>query len=463
MKVGGEILHPDFGRGSVVEICPRGGKAGAIINFGYMTDWVPADALAQDGSAEIPPPPPEPPWIGTLNPPDDVVEARRGVLALRLGQILERDVRELSAGTADAEADMRALVSQATQGRTGFLLVEGAWGSGKTHLLTMLNAIAASEDMASCGAILDGSGLRLSDPMKLMAALLSSLRYPWDPAPQGIRDKLALFRENSSRPDGSATLIDQAMHGLSLGPRSAMEDADAAEIVEDYFALALPAGAAKAKLSDLGYRRVKLPSMNARNVGERPERFCQLLRGWTEFVVKTGAKGLVLTFDELDVEYASTMGGAAARRQERERRAALLSALARMGSGRLGSPLIVAFGSAPGSGDGPGEDDPVCDLKKHLGRAGLKAIGAPQPDLAQMESIGRRVLELYTRAYPEWSAAVARKQVERRLDALARTHLDELAPVTRNFVRQTLELLDVAPDICGRPTKARTETFSPNR
>ena len=455
MRTGEEIFHPALGRGTVAEIGARGGQPAALVDFGYAKSWVTAAELGKD----IAPEPPEPPSSAPHGLPGAVVEARRGVLALRLGQILESDVRELSAGTEDIEAEMEALVSRASQGRPGFLLVEGAWGSGKTHLLTMLNAVAASKEMASCGVILDGAGLRLSDPMKLMAALLASLKYPGEPAPRGLRDRLVLYRQAGRRPEARLTLVEQAVRALPEVPKSALDDAEALEVLEDYFCLASSATAARDKLMFLGYGRVPLPSMAARMVDDRPMQFYQLLRSWVEFVVTTGTKGLVLTFDELDVEYASTKGWSQARRKEKERRAALLSALARSVGRAVNSraprlPLVVAFGSAPGSGEGASEDDPVRDLQKHLGPAGLKVVSAPRPDLTQVRSLGRRLLELYARAYPGWTARVARDEIEKRLDALARGHLDGLSPVTRNFVRRALELLDVAPDLCGRRAKA---------
>ena len=452
MRIGEEIFHPAFGRGIVAEIGARGGHPGAVVDFGYMKSWVTAAEAGQDSAAAASVPAPGP--RAQHGMPDAVVEARRGVLALRLGQILESDVRELSAGTESIEAEMETLVSRATNGRAGFLLVEGAWGSGKTHLLTMLNAIAASKGMASCSVILDGAGLRLSDPAKLLAALLASLKYPGEPAPQGIRDRLVLYRQARRR--ARLTLVEQAVRALLEAPRSVLDNAEALEVLEDYFCLASSATAAKDKLMNLGYGRVNLPSMAARTVDDRPARFYQLLRSWTEFVVTTGAKGLVLTFDELDVEYASTKGESKARRKEKERRAALLSALARSVGRAVGPrlPLVVAFGSAPGSGEGASEDDPVRDLKKHLDPAGLKLVSAPRPDLPQVRALGRRVTELYARAYPNWTARVARNEMEKRLDELAREHLDGLSPVTRNFVRRALELLDVAPDLCGRQAEA---------
>ena len=54
--------------------------------------------------------------------------------------------------------------------------VEGSWGAGKTHLLTLLTRLAAEQRLATATVILDGEGVTLSEPMGLMEAILGSLR-----------------------------------------------------------------------------------------------------------------------------------------------------------------------------------------------------------------------------------------------------------------------------------------------
>ena len=117
MRIGEEIFHPAFGRGIVVEVGARGAHPGAVVDFGYMKSWVTAAEAGQDSAAAASVPAPDPRALHGM--PDAVVKARRGVLALRLGQILESDVRELSAGTESVEAEMETLVSCATKGRAG--------------------------------------------------------------------------------------------------------------------------------------------------------------------------------------------------------------------------------------------------------------------------------------------------------------------------------------------------------
>lgn len=153
MKLGDGIQHPELGNGTVVAVCAKGGQDGAEVDFGYMTERISAAELGAqfaDGVESIPPDLPIPEGGGhselrdLSQMPNDQVDARRGVLALKLGQVLEEHVLQLSTGTEKVQADLEAIVSRALQRQACSVLIEGAWGSGKTHVLTMLSAIASA-------------------------------------------------------------------------------------------------------------------------------------------------------------------------------------------------------------------------------------------------------------------------------------------------------------------------------
>lgn len=435
----------------MVAVRPRGGRAAALVDFGYVVDWVsaeevgergeapetagPATALAERGQAGEPIDP------GSL--PAESVDARRGVLALRLGQVLRGDVRALSAGAESVQLKLEGVVEGALRRQPRALLVEGAWGSGKTHMLTMLDAIATDKGMASSSIILDDDRICLSDPMGLMSAIVASLRYPGEPAASGFRGRLPRFRREAEgwRPrTPGGHMIASAIRSL---PRAAFDNPDALDVFEDYLSLDLAPTLAAGKLRQLGYRYTYLPAIKAWRLAERPARFRDLLAGWAEFIGRIGGSGLLAIVDELDVEYARTLGWGQAQRRKRERRAACLEALRACLASDV--PLVVAFGSASG-GDVAEEDDPVLDLRKHLRGGGrLVEIQAPQPDLPQMQAIGMKVLDLYERAYPGRMAGVDRDWLAGQIENLAKSHMRDTSPVPRHFIRKALELFDVAP------------------
>ena len=91
--------------------------------------------------------------------------------------------------------------------------------------------------------------------------------------------------------------------------------------------------------------------MKAWRLDERPERFCDLLKEWAGFCTLTGAKGLAVVFDEVDVEYATRCGGL---------RSALLETFDSLL--RESCPILLAFGSAPASDEVGDANDAVQDL-----------------------------------------------------------------------------------------------------
>lgn len=461
MRAGDDVWHPSLGTGKIVSVENRGAESRACVDFGYMKDWVPARELGLDTDAD---PAPDVQGADTAGRgrdspgmPQSVIEARQGVLALRLGQPLEAHVRRLSAGTERIEADMARIVSRAVGGNASAVLVEGEWGSGKTHLLTLLRAIASDEGMASSSLILDGGGVRLSDPMALMSKLLGSLRKPGEAAPCGLREWLPSLRRGSA--DWRPTSRGEKMLASAIRtiPASALADAEALQVLEDYFTLDLSATQAQDKFRRQKYRyHGRLPSIKAHRVHERTDRFCDLLQAWTACASRVGAKGLLVIVDELDVEYASTAGWAAAIAGRRKHRADLLSALARLVVSAYPLPLVIAFGGAPG---GATEEDAVRDVQRRFEDSRLHAFSAVEPDRRQIRDALRRVFDLYRQAYPERIATADRKRLESQLDSLAERHdarrsNDIEGPVPRTVVREAVELLDIAPGIADQGADA---------
>ena len=439
MRQGVVVRHPQYGDGVIADVDSH---RGAKVDFGYVATWVPLRDLelpddVERSLEETPAPPPlTPPETHLPSLSADVVAARRAILALKLGQVLEENVHELSIGTDDIRAELEQAIITAVRGQPQGVLVEGSWGAGKTHLLTLLTRLATEQDLATATVILDGEGVTLSEPMGLMEAILGSLRYPGDVVPRGIGSRLADLRRRRSFADVWQSVgfrIAQAVYRI---PYAVLDEPEAMEVLEDYFMLALAPTRAREKLRQLHFR-ISLPSLKAGHLDERPERFCELLKGWTGFCALTGAKGLAVVFDEVDVEYATRFGGL---------RSSLLEAFDDLL--RESCPILLAFGSAPASGDVGDASDAVRDLAGSID--GMKRIEALRPSVEQTKELGVRLQELYARAYPGRTSGVEPHGVRRRIERFAEHHHDQaLAPTPRGFVRGTLELLDVMSDLEG--------------
>lgn len=436
MNEGKTVSHAEFGRGTVIEDDPH--RRRVRVDFGWMQDWVSYNEAGLRDRRIVEGRPADSTRTGGL--PNGVVDARRAILALKLGQVLKENVVELSTGTDDIQRVLEEKVEATARGQPGSILFKGSWGSGKTHLLTLLTALAAERRLATASVILDGEGVRLSEPMSLLRSILGSLCYPDELVPGSVIERLREFRRSDRRVElqrGASWRIKKAVFET---PMRAFDEPEVADILDEYLTMSIPATQAKERLRVLGHR-VQLPSMNARRIGERVERFCELLSGWAEVCTLTGAKGLVVVFDEVDVEFGSTLGWSRLNVERRRLRGALLESLSRPLNPKRHTPLLVAFGSAPATDDVGEADDAVLDIRRSI--RGITSIEAPTPNLAQTRELGRRLLDLYLRAYPVEDGTIGRHELEQRIDDFALEHQRSLDRIPRAFVRGTLERLDI--------------------
>ena len=440
MRQGISVRHPQYGAGVIVDVDPH---RGVKVDFGYVAARVPLGELELPDDVEqsleetqvaLSPPTPAGTPLSSLSA--NVVAARRAVLALKLGQVLEEDVLRLSIGTDEIQAEMEQAIIAAVRRQPQSVLVEGSWGAGKTHLLTILTKLAAERGLATATVILDGEGVTLSEPMGLMEAVLGSLRYPGEVVPCGVGNRLADLRRRRTIETVWQSVGWKMANAIYQIPSWALDEPEVMEVIEDYFMLTLAATRAKEKLRQL-HCRINLPPLKARGLDERPERFCELLKGWAEFCALTGAKGLVVVFDEVDVEYAMRYG---------RLRRLLLNAFDDLL--RQPCPILLAFGSAPASHNVGDANDAVQDLVRRIN--GVKRIEAPRPSVEQTKDLGGRLQVLYAGAYPSRMSDIEPQGARRRIERFAEHHHDEtLDPTPRGFVRGTLELLDVASHFNG--------------
>ena len=436
---GAAVRHPQYGDGIVVEIDPR---RGANVDFGYVMSWMPLqDLVVHEGvepTSETADTPQQ--TAGSAKPPtsltQEVVAARRAVLALKLGQVLEENVHELSVGIEAARSTMERAVESARRRQPQSLFIEGSWGTGKTHLLTLLSKIASDRGFATASVILDGEGVTLSEPMGLMEAVLGSLRWPGELAPCGVGSRMAELRRQTTRTELQRRVGWRMANALFGIPQRAYDDPEAMKVIEDYFMLALVPTRANEKLRRL-WHWVRLRPLKAWPRAERPGRMRELLKGWAEICALTGAKGLVVIFDEVDVEYARLYGASSRYRQ------LLLEAFGNLLK-RDRSPILLAFGYAPTSDDWGNGSDAADDMMASI--SGMVRVEAPGQDVRQLQELGLRLQELYARAYPQRTSSLEPQEIQQRIEHFALRHFNELDSPTRQFVRGTLELLDVIFD-----------------
>jgi hypothetical protein len=444
-----------------------GARGGAWVNFGYTSEFLPLEDL-RASSSEAPPTkeagqkkkPPTPVEdrkgavrftpVGTattdVSPRCRVplstkkTEARKGITALRLGQILESQVFHLSVGTEVLEEQLREAVERTIHGKPAFLLIEGAWGGGKTHALTLLQAIAREKHLATSGAVMDGISVSLAEPMQLMEEILRGVCFPNDAASADLGELLRRAVRSGKTPGLRTKGARELAYALEKIPDRAFDDPDAMHHIEDYFSLTLSATQAKSRLKLLGYRASGLPTIRAGRVSERPHAFSILLKGWAQFASVMGAKGLLTVFDELDVEYAATAYSDRTSENRRFRRRALLRELTTLKG--IDAPLLVAFASAPAGADVDIEDDAVDDILETMGDT-VVHISVPSPDETHLQELLKRLVGLYKAAYPGFGDSLGDQEVKKLFDRLLVRYHRMPNSVPRHFVRTSLEAFDL--------------------
>uniref|UniRef100_A0A7V3KPB6 Uncharacterized protein n=1 Tax=candidate division WOR-3 bacterium TaxID=2052148 RepID=A0A7V3KPB6_UNCW3 len=456
MKIGDIVSHDKYGRGTIKLVIKKPDGLYFRVDFGFAKITVPAKDLCIEGKGYSPEPekPTEvggkdveqPSSLPTFPPPNQAnLEARQGINALKLGQILEAQVHTLSVGIEALEDKFKEVVDKAARSEPAFLLIEGAWGSGKTHALTLLQALARKRGFASAAIIMDGHSASLSKPMELMGEVTNALQFPTAKNVEGLaawlREAMRQKKMRELRVKG-APLIGEALESLFPGT---MDDPEASQVVEDYFSLILSTSQAKYKLSRLNFPAPGLPTLKASRVAERPQAFRELLANWAHFAKVMGATGLLIIFDELDVEYAYTAWRTQYCAQLRERRHYLLSEFKNL----RGAPLAVAFASVPGLA--LSSNDTENDAIEHLGQvygSRLTQVTVPIPSQEQMQELFRRIFECYNLAYE--SSPIVLPESERLL--LFKKIWDHYTrnpnPVPRRFVRLSLEVFDL---LCTGP------------
>lgn len=366
-----------------------------------------------------------------------LIEARKGLMALRLGQVLESKVMELSVGTSGLESQLREAVSTAIDGKTVFLLIDAAWGAGKTHALTMLQALARQKRMAVASVVMDGVSASLTSPMELLGEVMSSVRFSDDPMSCDLSYQLSRARSQnlmSYLERQGASFIPAT---LSCLPVEAFEDHEVIDTVCDFLSLKKTATDANRELQRLSCSG-KLKSLKASKVEEMADRFANLLVEWSIFASAMGCNGLLLVLDELDVEYSHTFSGSAINRDLRRRRSRLLEKLSVLEK----APLVVAFAAAPGAYDELEENDPVMDIKNRFGSR-IKHLTIQAPGKDDFRLLLDRLLNLYAEAYGIDRACFDSNMADDLFDELFLDYQRDPNAVIRRFVRSAIERMDV--------------------
>ncbi|MGC9030458.1 MAG: BREX system ATP-binding domain-containing protein [Desulfomonilaceae bacterium] len=468
LKVGAIVFHPSYGEGTILWIQGIGAHARVCVDFGFAQPIVSLSELSLEREPSVAPesapttPPPteskpgdtheekepvvfspspefaaEKMWALPTQMNQTEVEARRGVVALRLGQVLESQIAYLSVGTAELEQKFKRAISKTVVEGPTFLLVDAPWGVGKTHALTLLQVLAQEAKFATSYVVMDGVSTSLALPMELLSELMSSLRFPGNAKTTNLSHQIARAKQDERIEMLEQRGAEYLANTLIPFPLDAFDDPEVLDILTDFLSLRLSATEANTKLQKLNYS-VRLKSIKARAISDRVPRFVQLLDEWGVFASVMGCSGLLVVLDELDVEYAASAYDTKADSDTIERRRKLLTELLKLTE----TPVMIAFAAAPGDPTLDEAHDPVKDIIGRL-EGKVEHIKAPTPNQDDLRLLLDRLLDLYADAYSIEKVHLKQGASEALFQQLFHNHSANPSAVTRRFVRSAIERMDL--------------------
>lgn len=447
--IGKQLQHPDLGQcvitkvisGMEVEVeFSHLGIKGKRLRIAALIDPqtgkapLPSDAGTPSGMKE-------PSLAKPLRSVGGSLEARLAILALRLGQCPESYIDALTVGAGEVKEAVQWALNRSDDGEPAFLVFESPFGKGKTHALNLFSSMARKRFRAVGSVVLDGCGISLSEPMTLLSNLAETIRFPEGRGFETLPERLCSLVQSGRVETLYARGADFLVSCLSQIPREIADQPDAWEIVVDYLSCNVPASHAKQKLAEYRLRRVppSLPPIIANRVDNRAPRATMMLREWARACTVLGAgRGLVVLFDEADVDYGNTGFG----RRAVERRIMLYESLRAMQDERQRPFLSVGIAITPGEANCWGEQA-IDEMLKSLD--GLCTRHVVLDDLSQKDFIhlGVKVAAIYGEAFG--SEVVSPDEAREHADELRRKMSGRVTSscLPRRFIREFIEHLDL--------------------
>lgn len=376
---------------------------------------------------------------GTEKPEDaptpNWLESRRAILALRLGQITETIARDITVGTETIERCFDRLTAAASERKPSFVIVEGPWGTGKTHALTLLKSYARQNRLAMASVVLDGVAVSLGRPIDLLKAIVHVLEFPRSDEHVSFTERIADFvrggRVQNLRENG----VELLASALERIPSSLADEPEAWELVEDYLSGELSANQCSQALRRFHDDTIRLETLYPRGLADRPRAAAQIIKSWAQACRVLPAHGITLLLDEADVELA--MGGTT--ETERTQRKWFLDALSDLAKESI--PICVAMAVAPGAGF-LDLCSPTEFLHKHLNER-PEIVTVPELTPEAMLELAMSIAKTYGTAFGVEDIANEFGNDDWAESQISEMHESPEGLIPRIFIRRQLEYLDL--------------------
>lgn len=168
------VAHPVFGEGVVVATRWDGEEAQVKFRSGLCL-WLPAK------------------WLKSISAPAtalDQISSKRLLEAFRLGVVPHQDIESFTFGRAYEINEIEESLQALKQGQGNVLLIEGVYGSGKTHLLEFARHMCLKKGFVTAYCELNTGEAPLYRPKRVYRELAYNLRYIMNNCEYHYRDLL---------------------------------------------------------------------------------------------------------------------------------------------------------------------------------------------------------------------------------------------------------------------------------
>lgn len=166
------ICHPVFGEGKIIDTRLQSQQLKVQFRDGFVL-WLSSDGLKISERTEE-----------SINE----IAARRMIEAFRMGVVPHQDVAGFTFGRDDEIKVIEKSLAHLQNGVGGGYLIEGEYGSGKSHLLEYVRHLAIKQGLATAYCELDPQEVSPHRPKQVYRELIHNLRYINSGAQYSFRD-----------------------------------------------------------------------------------------------------------------------------------------------------------------------------------------------------------------------------------------------------------------------------------
>lgn len=281
------VSHPVFGEGEILDSRGRGSEFLVRFQSGLRL-WLAAsrvrrisrldDSLLEDAA----------PALRAV----DRIQARRMVEAFRLGIVPHQDVETFTFGREEQVRTVLRALARLESGQGDVYIVEGEYGTGKTHLLEYLHHRALASGVVTSMVQLDPVEVTPHRPKRVYREMVHNLRFIRDGRECGFRDLLTAAMD--------LDVADHAFLGPYLRKLKRLEPGNVQ--AEMFWQLAEGESTKEFALERRSPYRVRgaqrMPALY--DFSTAADCYCYLISGLSYISRQLGLKGLVLLLDEAE-------------------------------------------------------------------------------------------------------------------------------------------------------------------